>query len=81
MGTDNLSIKGIQDDTCRPRRSKKKGRKKFGIQARFLSSSRFFKGWYAHGRYHTESARDDAHAALVKKTENCTWLKREFRKV
>lgn len=81
MGTDNLSIKGIEDDSCRPYRRKKSSRKKFGIQARFLSPSRFLRGWYTHGRYRTESARDDAYAALVKKTEGCIWLKREFRKV
>ena len=81
MGTDNLSIKGIESDEPGRRRRKKSGRKKFSVQARFLSTSRFLRGWYTHGRYRTAAARDDAYAALVKKTENCNWLKREFRKV
>jgi hypothetical protein len=78
---DNLNIKGIEsDEPAKPRRSKKRGRKKFVVQFRFPSwATREPTPWYTHSRYHTESARDEAHAALVRNVENCWWDKREFR--
>ncbi len=93
---DNLANFGIEDDTPR-RRGKKRGRRKpFVLQARFVRGPdrrpstgltwlfRSLEHWYTHSRYRTESARDQAYAALVKKAENDPfqgWSKQEFRKL
>jgi len=92
---DNLSIKGIEDDEPVRRGKKRRGRKPFVIQTRFVPGpnhrhsvgiSRLFrslKNWHTHSRYHTESARDQAYATLVKKAEVYHlrgWSRQEFRK-
>ncbi len=83
MATDNLSIHGLTDDKPKGGRQKKnRGRKMFVLQARYVYTRRalrspglgwLFRGlrdWYTHSRYATESARDEAYAALVRKAEN-----------
>jgi len=71
--TDNLSIKGIESDAPYGGRSKSRGkqRKPYIIDCifpvfSFLNRENTWKIW---GRYRTESARDQAYAALVKKAE------------
>jgi len=76
---DNLNIKGIREDGPPARRGKKaRGRKQFVIQSRYRPGPgyrptglgflfRRFEDWSTHSRYHTESARDEALAALVKR--------------
>lgn len=82
---DNLNIKGLREDEPRLRGKKRSGRKRFVIQARSVAGPAFrkseglswlwmsLKEWYTHSRYHTESARDEAYTALVKKEENNGW--------
>lgn len=45
-----------------------KRRKPFAVECRFKGLSSFL-DWFTHGRYETESRRDQAYAALVKKAE------------
>ena len=92
---DNLNIKGIENDAPR-RRGKKRGRKPFVLQARFVPGPNYRRSpglgwlfrtlahWYTHSRYHTESARDQAYAALVKKADvdhMRDWHHAEYRKL
>ena len=69
--TDNLNIKGIESDAPRGRRSKTRGkqRKPYLIDCIFpvLSFLNRENTWEVWGRYRTESARDQAYTALVKK--------------
>jgi len=76
---DNLNIKGIREDGPPARRGKKaRDRKRFVIQSRHQPGPdyrhtglgflfRSMADWSTHSRYYTASARDQAHAALVKK--------------
>ena len=86
MATDNLSIHGIEDDDP-PRRGKKnRGRKGFVLQARSIAGPGYvptsglhwlwksLQNWYTHSRYHTESARDQAYTALVKRAAVTGWM-------
>ena len=70
---DNLNIKGIESDAPRGRRSKSRGkqRKLYIIECIFpvLSFVNRERTWEVWGRYRTESARDQAYTALVKKAE------------
>jgi hypothetical protein len=79
---DNLNIHGIEDDTTRPHK-KRGGRKPFVIESRLVPPpggwpkdsiwrSRIFRDmgeWGVYGRYKTESARDEALAAVVKRED------------
>ena len=80
---DNLNIKGIADETQKKGRQRKnRGKKRFALESRYVYTRRalrspglgwLFRGlrdWYTHSRYHTESARDEAYAAMVKKAAN-----------
>jgi len=79
MATDNLSTHGIESDEARRRGKKNRGRKGFVLQARSVAGPGYrstsglgwlwksLQKWYTHSRYHTESARDQAYAALVRK--------------
>lgn len=94
---DNLNIKGIRDEEPPARRGKKaRDRKRFVLESRFMPGPKcrpgpglgwLFRGlqkWYTHSRYHTASARDQAYAALVKKSGKDRmrhWTRQEFRKV
>ena len=97
---DNLNIKGIEDDLSKGgRRRKNRGRKGFVLQARYRPGThrrpspcldwlfRSLEHWYTHSRYQTESARDHAYAALVKKAANerdsrlKKFSQQEFRKL
>lgn len=90
---DNLNIKGIEDDAPRRCGKKRGGRKPFAVEARLVPDPDAPKhsvlrqlglgNWWVWGRYHTESARDQAHAALVKKervSQLARWSSWEFRK-
>lgn len=81
---DNQSIHGVDSDSYRARGSKKGGgRKPFVLETRIIPPEggwprdslwrrgfmRQLEKWHVHGRYKTESARDEAYAALVKKKE------------
>jgi hypothetical protein len=93
---DNLNIKGIRDDEPHVRgriRPRGKKRKPFVIESRIVYPDDIprhsifpalgLNDWSVHCRYHTESARDQAYAAMVKK-ENTARIPRwgywEFRK-
>jgi hypothetical protein len=92
--TDNLAIKGIEDDT--PRRHGKtrgKSRKPFAIESRLVhnpdapehlaSRQLGLKKWWVWGRYETAPRRDQAYAALVKREERTAlprWSCWEYRK-
>lgn len=93
--TDNLAVKGIRDDqTNTGRRMKARGnrRKRFTIEVRyillrkntFLSRlTRYDGGWHVYSRYATESSRDQALAALVKKEARgylSGWASLRYRK-
>ena len=93
---DNLDIFGIEDDAPRRRGKKRGGRKPFVLQARYVRGPKhrpsygltwLFKSlehWYTHSRYRTESARDQAYAALVKKAKSDPLQglsRQEFRKL
>ena len=88
-------IPGAYDDqTNSGRRMKPRGkrRKRFAIEARYITLrknsilnrlTRFTCGWYTHSRYATESSRDQAYAALVKKEERASlpgWGRWKYRK-
>jgi len=92
---DNLNIKGIRDDEPFRHGKKSRGRKQFVLQTRWAPGPNYRKEamgwlwrslreWHTHSRYHTESARDQAYTALVKKAEVChlrEWSYMEYRKV
>lgn len=77
--TDNLGIKGIQDDgPVGSRRLKPRGKQKkpwvieWRIKCRgpgFVARVFGLRDWSVYSRYTTESRRDQALAVLVKKTE------------
>ncbi len=92
--TDNLKIKGIEDDERPARRGKKaRGRKAFVLQTRWVRGPNYRAGglsfmfrdmekWHTHSRYHTKLARDQAYAALVKKAKISHlrgWRNQEYR--
>ena len=92
---DNLNIKGIEDDKPRRRGTKRHGRKGFVLEARLVRGSgyrpstglcelfRSMMEWHIHSRYHTESARDQAYASLVRKAtvdHMRNWMTHEYRK-
>ncbi len=76
---DNLGNRGLREDEARRRGNRKKaGRKRFVVESRYRPGPdyrpsglgflfRHFEDWSVHSRYHTASARDEAHAALVKR--------------
>ncbi len=91
---DNQSIHGIRDDEPARRGKKRRGRKQFVLQTRWVRGLsqrgdigwlfRSLEKWHIHSRYHTESARDMAYTALVKKAAVCSWrvwTNMEYRKV
>ena len=92
---DNLNIKGVREDEPRRRGNRKKvGRKKFFVESRYRPGPdyrpsgldflfRYWADWSIHSRYHTASARDEAYAALVKKSNVGYirhWTRFEYRK-
>lgn len=92
--TDNLAVKGIRDDqTNSGRRMKPRGkrRKRFTIEVRYIllrkntildRLTRFDGGWHVYSRYATESSRDQALAAMVKKEKRGFlpgWVSLRFR--
>ena len=96
--TDNLRIKGLDPkEQSLDRRFKTRGKRKkpFGIETRTLHDrprkySVFhtlkLHEWYVFSKYETQSRRDQAYAALVRKAENnqfrIRWgIRQEFRKV
>lgn len=93
---DNLNIKGVKDDTAKGGRQRKnRGRKAFVLQARYVYKRRALhspglgwlfrrlQNWYTHSRYSTESARDEAYAAMVKKARSLDdhISRQEYRKL
>lgn len=91
---DNLNIRGIEDDKPRRRGKKRRGRKPFVLETRWVPGPNYIENglkflferhekWSTYSRYHTESARDSAYAALVKKetvSHTSGWVRAEYRK-
>jgi len=83
MATDNLGLFGIPEENLQKRNNPRRKRKKpFVIESR-LPNSIVIGDWWTHGRYDTESRRDEAYAVLVKKVDNSSypWNKMEYRKI
>lgn len=90
---DNLNIHGIESDAPQGRHGSKprgKRRKPWAIEWRIqqkagLARTLRLNNWSVYTRYLTEARRDQAYAALVKKTKNDYWGQRfgwitEYRK-
>lgn len=93
--TDNLRIKGVESDEHPAARMRKANKRRtYAIECRYIRTNRMRRGdslgwlwdglreWFVWKRYKTESARDEAFAAVVKKAhlERSYFTIKEFRK-